>query len=96
MIVQGVTMSTASKCISIFALFFFSCISYAEEMTLKSAQRQIDEYQALRRVCTVSILDKKQVCFSELVELTKKYKAAKRFLVLNKPANEELVLGFAQ
>ncbi len=89
-------MSAVSKCISILALFFFSSISYAEEMTLKSAQRQVDEYQALRRVCTVSILDKKQVCFSELVELTKKYKTAKRFLVQNKPANEELVLGFVQ
>ncbi len=96
MIVQGVTMSAASKCISILALVFFSGISYAEEMTLKSAHRQVNEYQALRRVCTVSILDKKQLCFSDLVELTKKYKAAKRFIAMNKPANEELVLGYAQ
>ncbi|MFL0800122.1 MAG: hypothetical protein K6L80_06735 [Agarilytica sp.] len=89
-------MSAASKSIFIFALIIFSSLAYAEDMTLKSAQRQVDEYQALRRVCTVSILDKKQLCFRELVDLTKQYKTAKRFIISNKPANEELALGFTQ
>ncbi len=89
-------MSNIIKSISVLLVVFVSSISYAEtsdSMTLALAKKQVNEYRALRRVCTVSILDTKQDCFKELQQLTHKYKAAKFFLVKNRPS-EELILGY--
>lgn len=89
-------MSTTLKSIVVLMFIFSSNIAVADTMTLASAQKQVDEYRALRKVCTVSILERKQECFKDLVELTQKYKDAKRFLVINAPVNEEVFVGFAQ
>lgn len=89
-------MSNIIKSISALLLITVSSISYAETsnaMTLVLAKKQVNEYRALRRVCTVSILDTKQDCFKELKQLTHKYKAAKHYLVKNRPS-EELILGY--
>lgn len=94
--ILGGSMSTMIKSISILLFVFVSSFAYSETMTVRAAQKQVAEYQALRRVCTVSILDTKQGCFKELKELTHKYKSAKHYLVMNRPQKEELIVGYAQ
>ncbi len=77
-------------------LTLLSSASFANTMTLASAQKQINEYRALRKVCTVSILERKQTCFKDLKKLTDKYKQAKLFITINTPIDEEVFVGFAR
>ena len=80
-------MSFIKFCISVVFLVcalvsasFAATSSYYSPADADAAQETVDGYKALRKACSITAGDQRKVCFSQLREATKDYKAAQKVL----------------
>ncbi len=85
-------MSTTLRVILSLLVCCCASITLAQDEPLAVAERQVEEYRALRKLCTVKRFEEKKQCFKELEQRTEQYQHAKLYLDRYNAPRQDLAL----
>lgn len=81
------------RIMTVVTLFVFAAFAHSDiepVYTLAQAQKQVDDYRALRRACSITRGEQRRVCFSRLSQATDNYTKAKEVLKMYEDASPML------